>query len=50
MTALARESPRIRVSWPGTKSRLTVREASGSSRCRVLVSMGRSSPVTAARC
>ena len=32
MTALARESPEIRVSWPGTNNWLNVREASGCSR------------------
>ena len=32
MTVMARDSPLIRVSWPGTNRRLSVREASGRSR------------------
>jgi hypothetical protein len=32
MTALARDSPRIKVSWPGTNKRLSVRLGSGVSR------------------
>ena len=38
MTARARDPPRIKVSWPGTNSRLSVREASGRIRCSVRAS------------
>ncbi|HZR51905.1 MAG TPA: hypothetical protein VFB06_20615 [Streptosporangiaceae bacterium] len=38
MTVIAREPPWIKVSWPGTNSRHTVREASGLIRCAVLAS------------